>query len=891
MTIVFLPQPQKVQLGKGYWRIPERGVIGICCHRLYGLAEEMSEVFKRYPISVSTARQPDTVRISLNSRIRPGGYRLKVDSNGVLLEAPTESAAYHGWQTLLQAARQSPPGTLPVMAIDDWPDFPDRGVYYDLARGRVPKTESLLEQAELLSRFKINQLQYYIEHAFQFRGHPNIGKGASPLSPDDILALDEWCRWRHIELVPSLASFGHLATVLRHPEYRHLAEDWGVGKYLSPDAKPNPRLRGWTLSPANPKIYPFLDSLFAEFLPLFSSDRFNVCCDETWDLGWGQSYELCKRIGRGRVYLHHIVRLNELCRKHGKRMMFWGDIIRHYPELIDGIPKDVTVLDWGYDYNHPFARIRDFRKARLPFYACPGTSGWVSLFPRLHEAEANIAGFAAAAKKHGARGLLNTDWGDGGHYNFMEYSWHGYLFGAEQAWNTSADTSDFTRRFCKLFLNIDDAKVAAAIDELGDITHLKFTGYYQSVWQHLYFARPEDPVLHAGWNLAYVRDGGQIRRQPMHLCAGVGRDALERLADVRKVLSAAADRKGADPVKILPYWLFAVDTISHAAAKLAVLGDGGSDTLAARRGSRPAARKALAAQMGRLQGRFRKLWLAKNRPSEIRFTLKRYRQAIAGLRRPAAARRPVEPLEYKYLRRLPKGYERGEGVSPLRPAGVSPAWISSDDRKHGQDARATHGQDAHATGARRWPLMLFLHGAGERGDDLNLVKVHGPAKVADKMKDFPFILVCPQCPANQWWNPPGLLALLDKIEKQYPVDRSRVYLTGISMGGYGTWALAAEAPDRFAAAVPICGGGDPATARQLKNLPIWNFHGAKDPTVPVELSHRMVAAVKKAGGDVRFTVYPRAAHDSWTATYNDPALYRWMLSKKGKGGKGDRLHF
>ena len=116
MGIVFLPQPHKVQLGKGFWRVPHRGVIGICCHRLYGLADEMRLIFKRYSISVSTARQADTVRISLNAGVRPGGYRLKVDREGVLLEAPTEAAAFHGWQTLLQAARQSPPGALPAIS-------------------------------------------------------------------------------------------------------------------------------------------------------------------------------------------------------------------------------------------------------------------------------------------------------------------------------------------------------------------------------------------------------------------------------------------------------------------------------------------------------------------------------------------------------------------------------------------------------------------------------------------------------------------------------------------------------------------------------------------------------------------------------------------------------
>ncbi len=184
---------------------------------------------------------------------------------------------------------------------------------------------------------------------------------------------------------------------------------------------------------------------------MFSSGRFNVCCDETSDLGSGQSYRLCKKLGKGRVYLNHILKLNDLCRKYGKKMRFWGDIIRHHPELIPEIPKDVTVLDWGYEYDHNFETIRDFKKAGLKFYACPSVSSYSALFPRLPQANANIAGFAKAACKYGGQGLLNTDWGDGGHYNFMEYSWHGFLFGAEQGWNTKADQKSFTSRFCRLF--------------------------------------------------------------------------------------------------------------------------------------------------------------------------------------------------------------------------------------------------------------------------------------------------------------------------------------------------------------------------------------------------------------------------------------------------------
>jgi predicted peptidase len=183
---------------------------------------------------------------------------------------------------------------------------------------------------------------------------------------------------------------------------------------------------------------------------------------------------------------------------------------------------------------------------------------------------------------------------------------------------------------------------------------------------------------------------------------------------------------------------------------------------------------------------------------------------------------------------------------------------------------------------KEWPLILFLHGAGESGDDLAKVKVHGPPKLIENKKmDFPCIVVSPQS-ARGGWNVDTLTALLDDLAAKYRVDKDRVYLTGLSMGGFGTWSLAAAHAERFAAIVPICGGGNPADAARLKDLPIWVFHGAKDTTVPPERSERMVKALKEAGSNVKFTVYPDAGHDSWTATYDDPELYRWLFAQKRK---------
>ena len=180
----------------------------------------------------------------------------------------------------------------------------------------------------------------------------------------------------------------------------------------------------------------------------------------------------------------------------------------------------------------------------------------------------------------------------------------------------------------------------------------------------------------------------------------------------------------------------------------------------------------------------------------------------------------------------------------------------------------------------KWPLVLFLHGAGERGNDLEKVKIHGPPKLVSKGKKFPFILVSPQCPKNRWWDARELDSLVTHVSKKYKTDSERLYVTGLSMGGFGTFSLAAYAPERYAAIAPICGGGDPIHAFRTNHIPTWVFHGGKDRVVPESRSKVMVEALKKRGGNVKYTVYPDAGHDSWTATYDNPEFYEWLLEQE-----------
>lgn len=180
--------------------------------------------------------------------------------------------------------------------------------------------------------------------------------------------------------------------------------------------------------------------------------------------------------------------------------------------------------------------------------------------------------------------------------------------------------------------------------------------------------------------------------------------------------------------------------------------------------------------------------------------------------------------------------------------------------------------------SEEWPLILFLHGAGEKGTDLDRLKNTALPEKLEEREDFPFVVISPQCPPGFTWSTKLVGGLLDSAVKQYRVDENRIYLTGISMGGYGTWHMAMEQPTRFAAIAPICGGGNPRLASRIRHLPVWVFHGAQDKVVPISESQVMADALENLGGNVRFTIYPNAGHDSWTVTYDNPELYDWFLS-------------
>jgi hexosaminidase len=358
------------------------------------------------------------------------GYTLTIRKSGIRIHYREEA----GLRAALATLRQLLPEyrrRLPCLTIQDYPDFSRRGVMLDVSRGRVPNLRTLLDLVELLASFKINEFQLYTEHTFAYRNYRPVWNGWGPLTGKEIEELDAYCQALGIDLVPNQNSFGHLRYWLEYPPLKKLAEvsepyESADGTFLRYPT---------TLAPNHPDTLPFLRELYDELLPHFSSAHFNVGCDETWDLGRGQSRALCEKKGKGRVYLDFLKKIHREVSSRNRRMQFWGDIILHYPGLIKQLPKDVIALNWGYEKDHPFEReAGTFAKSKLPFYVCPGTSTWMSMMGRHDTALANLRHAADAGRKHGALGFLNTDWGDGGHPQPLAVSYLPYLVGAAVSW-------------------------------------------------------------------------------------------------------------------------------------------------------------------------------------------------------------------------------------------------------------------------------------------------------------------------------------------------------------------------------------------------------------------------------------------------------------------------
>lgn len=420
--------------GRVELRLPLRVVIGSHVPAVYAL---LKRAHKRGWIGgidamADTPGHGLALRIDFHSRLGAQAFELHLCEPELRLLAGDLNGVRHGLALLNQIlGGESGIVSLPALHIHDAPDFLARGLMLDISRTRVPTRQWLLALLDNMEALRLNQLQLYTEHTFAYPGHERVWADSSPLTSEDILDLDAAAQERGIELIPNQQSFGHMHRWLIHEPYRGMAEvPEGVEHAFSRQKEP------FALCPEDPRVLPFVTGLWDQLLPHFSSRQFNIGGDETFDLGLGRSKAACEARGKGRVYLEFLKRLELEVERRGRRMQFWGDIILQHPELIPEIPRGAIPMEWGYDADHPFAEnLARFAASGLEFQVCPGTSSWQSLGGRTENMLANIANAAREGAKHGARGLLVTDWGDRGHLQPHVVSWPGIVMAAACSWN------------------------------------------------------------------------------------------------------------------------------------------------------------------------------------------------------------------------------------------------------------------------------------------------------------------------------------------------------------------------------------------------------------------------------------------------------------------------
>jgi len=398
------------------------------------------------------------------------GYTLNISREKIELSAGDAAGLFYGIQTLLQIFRQTIP-QIPCFEIKDKPTFPVRGIYHDVTRGKVPTMETLFSIVEKLAHYKINHFQLYIEHTYAFRRHADVWQGSDPLTAEDILRLDEHCARHHVELVPSFSTFGHLYALLCSKRKEHLNE-------LDIHASERPfswhdRMAHYTINPLNPESITLIRELVQEVRPLFRTHLFNICCDETFDLGKGRNADRADKHGVGRLYVDFLKKIMGVVLETGCTPMFWGDIIGHHPELLSELPRKAIALDWDYSPELNRCNSAKLRKAKIPFIVCPGVHGWNNWINNLDTAHQNILNFARRGIVDGASGVLTTDWGDFGHVNFLGNSFHGFLLGAAAAWNPTTGENEprpFDVAFSTLEWNDPSGKIVLILRQGSELS-------------------------------------------------------------------------------------------------------------------------------------------------------------------------------------------------------------------------------------------------------------------------------------------------------------------------------------------------------------------------------------------------------------------------------------
>lgn len=532
------------------------------------------------------------------------GYRLTIQPAGVCIEASDAAGAFYGRMTLRQLVRQCPEA-IPCGTIEDAPDIPIRGVMLDISRDKVPTMATLFMLIEMLAEWKVNHLELYMEHTFAYYNHRDVWAAASPLTAEDVRALDAYCRECHIELTPFQNSFGHFERWLKHPRYKAVAEC--PDGFQRPDGS---RREATTLDPTNPASLALIAELYAELLPNFTSRRLHIGGDETWELGKGRSRAEVERHGLAGVYFDYLRKLKELAASHGRTAHYFGDMVwNHFSDKLELMDRDMVHTDWGYYRMYPYREHSEkLAKAGVPFWLVPGTSTWCTLTGCNEAGIGSNRSAAQAGFEYGAGGILNTDWGDHGHWQTLPVSFIGFAAGAAVAWHEKGNPDEAIRAALDPHVFRDAAGVMGkAAYDLAD------------TWTHVSENATASSYLHD------IMQNGFSFAMPARVTSAT-LDAAEAhlLATVDRLRGARMDRPDAALI---------TEEFAHNARMAVTACRMGQLLLAKDKSARAQAR--LVPDFAAIVAEHRRVWLARNRPGGLEDSVRVFETRLKECRQPA----------------------------------------------------------------------------------------------------------------------------------------------------------------------------------------------------------------------------------------------------------------
>ena len=414
-------------------------------------------------------------KLKFSSKFEDQAYRLVVKKEKVEISSQSSTGLFYGASSFIELL-MTEGACIKCRQIEDSPLLEYRGFYHDATRGRVRKLSEYKKLADTMALFKMNQLQLYVEHSFCFRDFSEVWRDDTPITSEEILELDKYCQKLHIDLVPSIASFGHLYKVLRTISYKDLCELDGMS---NDPFSFDQRMQHHTLNVSDDRSFDFVKKMLDEFIPLFSSKYVNICADETFDLGKGKSSALAEKIGINQMYVDFVNKLADYCVGIGKIPMFWGDIIVSCPDYADKLNPELICLNWGYSDCEQEKNTQVLAKKNMKQFICPGCHGWRHMINKLAMAYKNISLMSGYALKYNAMGVLNTDWGDYGHMQDPLFSIPAMIYGADFGWSGVKEEKEIDARIGRLYYGDRTGKIIENIKKISECEAVRWEEFVQ----------------------------------------------------------------------------------------------------------------------------------------------------------------------------------------------------------------------------------------------------------------------------------------------------------------------------------------------------------------------------------------------------------------------------